>query len=59
MKCATVGCEAEAVSRVYWPGQTRDMCAPCALRAAIIANNSGFALKIGPISTTDTEEETP
>lgn len=33
MKCETVSCEKEAVSRVFWPGQTRDMCATCAVKA--------------------------
>ena len=35
--------------RVYWPGQTRDMCVACAERAQAIAEAMSFELTIEPL----------
>lgn len=50
MKCATVSCDEFAAVRVFWPGQTRDMCPACALRAQGVAQAMGFALSVAIIA---------
>ena len=45
-KCATTVCQEAPAVRVFWPGQTRDMCPACALRAQKIAQAMGFDLAI-------------
>lgn len=52
MKCATVNCEHEATARVFWPGQTKDMCGPCATRASNVAYAMGFTLAVEPLADT-------
>ena len=49
MKCGTASCTSFPTIRVFWPGQTRDMCAECALRAKGIAEAMGFALSVAVI----------
>ena len=43
-RCESDGCTTEREVRVYWPGQTRDMCIRHALSALNIARHLGFAL---------------
>jgi hypothetical protein len=43
-RCESDGCMTEREVRVYWPGQTRDMCIRHALSALNIARHMGFAL---------------
>jgi hypothetical protein len=45
-KCGTKGCDARALFVVFWPGQTIELCRPCALRALEIAKVMGFVLDV-------------
>lgn len=54
MKCGTVTCDAARLYRIHWPGKTIELCKPCALRAANIADAMGFTLTVDPI-----DPETP
>ena len=49
MKCATHDCMDDAAIRAYWPGQTKDFCVPCAMRAVNVAEAMGFQLSVVPI----------
>jgi hypothetical protein len=49
MKCETKECEAEAVWRVWWPGQTRCLCNRCTEWATVIAEAVGFELGYVPV----------
>lgn len=44
MKCGTVICQGTASIRMFWPGQTLDVCMPCVGRALEIADAMGFEL---------------
>jgi len=62
MKCATKSCNEETAIRVFWPGQTSDMCPACALRARNVASAMGFALTVAvigppPIAGTGTKDD--
>lgn len=51
VKCHTHTCSDAAAVRAYWPGQTCDFCAACAVRAAAIADAMGFKLDVSPLPT--------
>lgn len=53
MKCATINCKGGAVLRVFWPGQTRYMCATCAVKLANLASHMGFNLKVEALLVAD------
>ena len=46
MKCGSVNCDHAAWFKVFWPGQTIDMCVDCAERAEKIAEAMGFKLHV-------------
>jgi hypothetical protein len=50
--CSGKGClsgaDTTAVLTVFWPGQPRGMCAPCAIRAVHVAEAMGFLLTAAP-----------
>lgn len=48
-KCATASCNELPAVRVFWPGQTRDMCIKCAQRAQNVAAAMGFTVAVQPI----------
>lgn len=54
-KCKTATCNDLATVRVFWPGQTSDMCAQCALRAKGVAAAMGFPLSVAIIVPPDRE----
>lgn len=49
LKCCSSYCHAAAAFIVYWPGQTKNMCAKCCGRATQIGTAMGFDLQSRPI----------
>lgn len=43
-RCQTKRCENIAVLRVFWPGNTIDVCPPCAQGLHGLASHMGFAV---------------
>jgi hypothetical protein len=50
--CATTTCSEAATDTVFWPGQTRNMCRPCATRAEQIGDAMGCPIAVRPIENT-------
>lgn len=61
MQCGTKGaaadgsqrCQGDAMERVFWPGQTIDLCRDCAARARALAEHMGFGLTCEPLTMGD------
>lgn len=49
-ECDSKECTGSAALRVYWPGQTRELCRACTDRATRVAEAMGFSLQIGRIT---------
>lgn len=47
--CNTIKCDNIAEYIVFWPGNTRNMCMECAVRAIRVANYMDFILDVRPM----------
>lgn len=47
--CQSRECNELAALRVYWPGQTRDLCRACTDRALRVAQAMSFSVQVGAI----------
>ena len=55
MKCCHDKCEQEATLEVFWPGQTKIMCAVDGLRAVNLGAHMGFNVTLRPLENPQQE----
>lgn len=48
-KCATTACTSPATMEVFWPGETKRFCDPCARRARNVAAHLGLSVEARPL----------